>query len=98
MAEELASRGYVVIVQDLRAAGSIPKVSSCRCGWRAAAMARMGARAVTWAQSLPGTLPDVGMYGVVRRGRQLKWYLLLAADTRLDGPDSPPPHDRADPT
>jgi putative CocE/NonD family hydrolase len=131
MAEELASRGYVVVVQDLR--GRFDSEGVFLPMWVEGRQdGEDGARSVVWAQTLPGTVPEVGMYGVsydasvqwetvvlrprglrsifpggmvadsrsvwpgvFRVGRQLKWYLMLAADTRRRA-GLPPPHDRAD--
>jgi uncharacterized protein len=133
MARELASRGYVVVVQDLR--GRFESEGEFLPMWIAGRRdGEDGARAVEWAQALPGAAARVGMYGVsydasvqwetaglvptapglrsifpggmvadsrsvwpgvFRIGRQLKWYLLLAADTRRRA-GLPPPHTRAD--
>jgi putative CocE/NonD family hydrolase len=131
MAEELASHGYVVVVQDLR--GRFDSEGVFLPMWMEGRLdGADGARAVAWSQTISGTLPEVGMYGVsydasvqwetvalrpaglrsiypggmvadsrsiwpgvFRVGRQLKWYLMLAADTRRRM-GLPPPHDRAD--
>lgn len=131
MAEAIASRGYVVAVQDLR--GRFDSEGDFLPMWIEARQdGADGARAVAWSQRLSGTLPRVGMYGVsydasvqwetaalrpaslrsifpgamvadsrsvwpgvFRVGRQLKWYLMLAADTRRRAA-LPPPHDRAE--
>jgi putative CocE/NonD family hydrolase len=133
MARELAAHGYVVVVQDLR--GRFDSEGDFLPMWVAGRKdGEDGARAVEWAQTLAGTVPRVGMYGVsydasvqwetagrspvvpglraifpggmvadsrsvwpgvFRVGRQLKWYFLLAADTRRRA-GLPVPHTRAD--
>ena len=131
MAEAIAANGYVVVVQDLR--GRFDSEGTFLPMWVEGRLdGADGARAVAWAQRLPGALPRVGMYGVsydasvqwetaalrpaglrsifpggmvadsrsvwpgvFRVGRQLKWYLMLAADTRRRA-GLPPPHTRAD--
>ena len=131
MAEAIASRGYVVVVQDLR--GRFDSEGEFVPMWIEGRLdGSDGARAVAWAQGLAGTLPAVGMYGVsydasvqwetaalrpaglrsilpggmmpsslstwpgvFRVGRQLKWALMLAADTRRRL-GMPPPHTRAE--
>ena len=131
MAEAIAANGYVVVVQDLR--GRFDSEGTFLPMWVDGRLdGADGARAVAWAQTLPGALPLVGMYGVsydasvqwetaalrpaglrsifpggmvadsrsvwpgvFRVGRQLKWYLMLAADTRRRA-GLPPPHTRAD--
>ena len=128
MAEAIAANGYVVVVQDLR--GRFDSEGTFLPMWVEGRLdGADGARAVAWAQTLPGALPLVGMYGVsydasvqwetaalrpaglrsifpggmvadsrsvwpgvFRVGRQLKWYLMLAADTRRRA-GLPPPHD-----
>src|SRR5215203_4039195 len=63
MAEALASHSYVVIVQDLR--GRFDSEGVFLPMWMEGRRdGEDGARAVAWAQSLPGTIPEVGMYGV----------------------------------
>jgi putative CocE/NonD family hydrolase len=131
MAEAIAAHGYVVVVQDLR--GRFDSEGEFLPMWVSGRLdGSDGARAVEWAQTLPGAQPTVGMYGVsydasvqwetaalrpaglrsifpggmvadsrsvwpgvFRVGRQLKWYLMLAADTRRRL-GLPPPHTRAD--
>ena len=131
MAEAIASRGYLVVVQDLR--GRFDSEGEFVPMWIEGRLdGSDGARAVAWSQALAGALPAVGMYGVsydasvqwetaalrpaglrsiypggmmpsslstwpgvFRVGRQLKWALMLAADTRRRA-GLPPPHTRAD--